>query len=255
MKTNNIVFYDLETTGVDRDANNIRIVEISAIKVDKDTLEEIGRIYHKCNNGDIHISEGATEKHGISEEDVANLPTFQDIAQDVFSFFEGCDLGGYYCTFYDNAVLYMSFMRAGINWDYRNLKIYDIYTLYKKYNSGKLVDVYRKYTGKELEDAHEATADITATLEVYKQQRKLGEEFDDSDLLVYQNNVDLAGNFKIRLNEKGAKEVYIDFGKWKGKSIDQVDKSYFLWMYRSSDTFPMDTRHYAKKIYDKKGGD
>lgn len=248
-----IVFYDLETTGIDRDANNIRIVEISAIKVDKLTLEEIDRIYYKCNNGDVHISIDATDKHGISEDDVKDLPTFHDIANDVFKFFDGCDLGGYYCTFYDNAVLYMSFLRAGINWNFRNLKIYDIYTLYKKYNTGKLIDVYKKYTGKDLVDAHEATADITATLEIYKQQRVLGEEFEDNELMVYQDNLDLAGNFKIRLNENGAKEVYIDFGKWKGKSIDQVDKNYFLWMYRSSDTFPMDTRYYAKKIYAKKG--
>lgn len=250
----NIVFFDLETTGVDRDANNIRIIEISAIKVDKDTLEEIGRIYYKCNNDDVPISQGATDKHGFKEEDLVGYPTFNQIAQEVFEFFDGCDLGGYYCTFYDNAVLYMSFMRAGINWNYRDLKIYDIYTLYKKYNSGKLSEVYKKYTGKELVDAHEATADITATLDIYREQRKLGEEFDDSELLIYQNNVDMAGNFKIRVNDKGAKEVYIDFGKWKGKSIDQIDKSYFAWMMKSADTFPLDTRHYAKKIYEKKGG-
>lgn len=249
-----IVFYDLETTGIDRDSNNIRIVEISAIKVDKDTLEELGRIYYKCNNGDVHISPSATEKHGITEEDVKDLPTFQEVAPKVFEFFDGCDLGGYYCTFYDNSVLYMSFMRAGINWNYRELKIYDIYTLYKKYNTGKLVDVYKKYTGKELVDAHEATADITATLEVYKEQRKLGEEFDESDLYVYKDHLDLAGNFKIRTNERGAKEVYIDFGKWKGKSIDQVDKAYFAWMMKSGDTFPLDTRKYAQKIYERKGG-
>lgn len=248
----NIVFFDLETTGVDRDPNNIRIIEIAAIKVDCVSLEEIDRLYYKCNNGDIPISPDATEKHGIKEEDLVGLPTFGDISKEVYAFFEGCDLGGYNCVGYDNKVLYMSFLRSGINWDYRNLKVYDIFTLYKKYNGAKLVDAYKRYTGKELIDAHEATADILATLEVYKEQKKLGEDFEDEELMVYNDHLDMAGNFKIRINQSGAKEVYVDFGKWKGKTIDEIENSYFLWMYRSSDTFPFDTRRFAKKIYDKK---
>ena len=250
-----IVFYDLETTGIDRDANNIRIVEITAIKVNKDNLEEIDRLYYKCNNDGVKIAPDAIKKHHITEDDVKDCPTFQEVANNVYKFFEGCDVGGYNCTNYDNLVLYMSFIRAGLNWDYRSLNVYDIFTLYKKFNSGKLADVYKKYTGKELMDAHESTTDIIATLDIYKQQRKLGEEFEENELPVYESHLDIAGNFKIRLNERGAKEVYIDFGKWKGKSIDQIDKNYFAWMMKSADTFPLDTRHYAKKIYERKGGE
>ena len=246
-----IVFFDLETTGVERDPNNVRIVEISAQKVDKETLEVVDTLYHRCNNDDVPIDPGATAVTGITEDDVKDCPTFASIAQEVFDFFDGCDIGGYNSTTFDVPIIYMSFLRAGINWNFRNIHNYDIYTLYKKYNSGKLTEVYKMYTGKEIENAHCATDDISATVDVYRHQRLLGQEFEESELQPYSENLDIAGNFKIRENENGVKEVYITFGKHKGKSIDEVDLAYFSWMAKSPDTFPLDTRHYAKKIYEK----
>ena len=247
-----VIFYDLETTGLSRNPANIRIIEIAAIKVDIETLEEKDRFVRRCNNDGVKISPEAYEKCGISEEDVAGLKTFTEIAGEVFEFFKGCDVGGYYSTFYDNPVLYTSFMRAGYDWDFRNLKVYDIYTLYKKYHSAHLNDVYKSYTGKELIDAHQAFADISATIEIYKNQRNLGEEFEKSELNVYEKNLDISGNFKLKTNEMGVKELYVDFGKWRGYPVDKVDNDYFRWMYESPTIFPLDTRYYAKKIYERR---
>ena len=248
-----IIFFDLETTGKAKNPNNVRIIEISAVKVNPDTLETIDTYYHKCNNDGVPIDPDATERHGMTEQDLIGLDTFQSIAKEVYDFFEGCDVGGYYCTIFDIPILYYSFIRAGISWNYKT-KVFDIYSLYRKYNSGKLGEVYERYTGKKLEDAHHANADVMATIEVYKEQRRRGEEFEESDLEVFDENLDMPGNFKIRLNESGVKEVYIDFGKWKGTTVDKVDTSYFKWIMENTD-FPVDTRHYAKKIYEMKNGE
>ncbi len=247
----NVVFYDLETTGLDRNPANIRIIEIAAIKVNIETLEEIDHYTRRCNNDGVRISSEAYAKCGISEEDVADCKTFTEIAGEVFEFFKGCDVGGYYNTYYDNPILYTSFLRAGYTWDFRNLKVYDIYSLYRKYNSSTLSSVYKRYTGKEMTGSHQAFSDIAATLEIYKEMRKRNEEFEDVDLDYFSDRLDLPGNFKIRILENGVKEIYVDFGKWKGSSIDKVDKSYFKWM-MESDVFPVDTRHYAKLIYERK---
>lgn len=247
-----IVFFDLETTGKSQNPDNVRIIEISAIKVDANTLDVIDSLYFKCNNGDVPIDPDATERHGMTEADLVGCPTFQECAKVTFDFFQGCDVGGYYCSVFDIPILYYSFIRAGLTWDYKTLKNYDIYTLYRKFNSGKLADVYMKYTGKDLTNAHQASADVDATLEVYKEMRKRNEEFEDVDLDYFNDRLDLPGNFKIRILESGVKEIYVDFGKWKGSSIDKVDKSYFKWM-MESDIFPVDTRHYAKLIYERKG--
>lgn len=247
-----IIFFDLETTGKSSDPNNVRIIEISAIKVNPDTLEEIDRYYHKCNNDGVPIDPDATERHGMVESDLIGCDTFQSIAKEAYDFFKNCDLGGYYCTVFDIPILYYSFIRAGIVWNYR-VKIYDIYSLYRKYNTGKLGEVYERYTGKKMEHAHETTADIKATLEIYKEQRKRGEEFENADLDVFNDNLDMSGNFKIRIMPSGAKEVYLDFGKWKGMSVDKVDTSYFKWIMEND--FPADTKHYARKIYEMKNGE
>ena len=245
-----VIFYDLETTGMP--TPNVKIIEICAIKVDIDTLEEIDRIYYKCNNDGTPIDKEATERHGIVESDLVGLPTFNEVANEVFNFFQGCDLGGYYCTFFDIPILYSSFLRANLTWDFRKLEIYDIHTLYKKYNSGKLKDVYKHYTGKDLDNAHEAESDIKATIEIYKELRKRDEEFEPDELMAFDDFLDISGNFKIRKNNEGKKEIYLTFGKYKNKSIDEIDDGYFKWMMNDTQGFPVDTKYYANKILEMK---
>ena len=76
-------------------------------------------------------------------------------------------------------------------------------------------------------------------------------QFEEKELQYFSDRLDLPGNFKIRVLENGIKEVYVDFGKWKGTNIDKVDKSYCKWMMENN-VFPADTRHYAKVIYERK---
>ena len=246
-----IVFFDLETTGKSSNPDNVRIIEISAVKVNPETLEVIDHLYYKCNNDGVPIDPDATERHGMVAADLVGLPPFRDVAKDTYKFFDGCDVGGYYCTVFDIPILYYSFIRSGLTWDYKSINNYDIYSLYRKYNSGKLGDVYKRLTGRELNDAHHATADIDATLEIYKIMRGNNEDFEAADLSTFTEHADMLGYFKSRILESGVKEMYVDFGKWKGSSIDKVDKSYFKWM-MDNETFPVDTRHYARMIYERK---
>lgn len=247
-----IVFFDLETTGkTQNNYEDVRIIEISAKKVDPDTLEEIDSLYFKCNNDGVPIAPDATERHGMVEADIADYPPFSVHAKEVFDFFQGCDVGGYYSSVFDIPILYYSFIRAGLTWDYKNVKNYDIFSLYRKYNSNHLCDVYKRLTGKDLNDAHHATADIEATLEIYKIMRGNDQEFEDSELNYFNDRLDMPGNFKIRILEDGVKEIYLDFGKWKGTSVDKVEKSYFKWI-MENESFPVDTRHYARMIYERK---
>jgi DNA polymerase-3 subunit epsilon len=248
------VFFDLECTSISSNPNNVRIVEFAAIKVDMDTLEEIDRLYFKCNNECIPISKEAYEIHGISNDDVLHLPTFTERAQEVFDFINGYDIGGYNCVYYDIPILYLSLARAGLIWDYRNLNVYDVYLNYRHHNSGKLAEVYKRYTGNDLDNAHDACVDTLATLEVYKHQRLNNEEFPEELLPHFQYNMDIAGNYMYRVNETtGAKEVYINFGKWKGTKIDDIDTKYLEWVASNTDGFPLDTIQITKKILKMRG--
>ena len=132
-----IVFFDLETTGKSKNPDDVRIIEISAIKVNPDTLEETDRLYHKCSNDGVPIDPDATERHGMVEADVAGYPPFSKYAKETFDFFQGCDVGGYYSSVFDIPILYYSFIREGLTWDYKNVKNYDVFTLYRRYNSNQ----------------------------------------------------------------------------------------------------------------------
>ena len=85
-----LVFFDLETTGVDTAKD--RIVEISMVKVmpNGDEIVRTRRI-----NPQMPIPAEATAIHHITDEDVKNEPTFAQIAKSLSQFIEGCDFGGF----------------------------------------------------------------------------------------------------------------------------------------------------------------
>ncbi|MDE7335940.1 MAG: 3'-5' exonuclease, partial [Muribaculaceae bacterium] len=84
--TKPIIFFDLETTGVN--FQNDRIVEISYIKVFPNGTEESKTI--RVNPGR-PIPPEATAVHHITDADVANERHFKDIAREIARTFQGCD--------------------------------------------------------------------------------------------------------------------------------------------------------------------
>ena len=248
-----VVFYDLETTGLHKNTDFLRIVQIAARKIDLDTWTEVDRIETTLfNNGDVPISKGAEEIHGISEERVKDLPTFHEKAPEIFEFFKDVDgIGGYNNTYFDNLVLNSSFKRAGLDWKIlKKIENHDVCTNYKRHYPCDQSSVYQFYFGKKFENAHDADADIDATVEIYKEQHKREQFLNDLDLHVYSKvHVDLLGDFKLREID-GKYDIYYDFGKYNGKSIFECDPEYLAWMSRSIDKFPTETCEVAGKLYD-----
>ena len=105
-----IIFFDLETTGVDTARD--RIVEISMVKVMPDG-EEITKT-RRLNPG-MHIPEEASAIHGITDDDVRDCPTFAQVARSLEQFIRGCDFGGFNSNRFDLPVLVEEFLRAGVD--------------------------------------------------------------------------------------------------------------------------------------------
>lgn len=224
-----IIFFDLETTGV----NNIhdRIVEISLVKVfpNGDTETKTRRI-----NPEMHIPEQATAIHHITDEDVANEPTFRQIAKSLAKCFEGCDIAGFNSNRFDIPMLDQEFQRANVDFDFSKARFVDVQTIFHKKEPRNLVAAYKFYCGKDLDNAHSATADTQATYEVLLAQL---EKYDDlpttvdklSEYSSQNKNVDFMG--RLIYNEAG-KEV-INFGKYKGRLAEEVlktDSGYYGWI-------------------------
>ena len=239
---NPIVFFDLETTGVNIAKD--RVVEISVLKVYPHGKEEQKTIRI---NPEMPIPKEASAIHGIYDEDVKDCPVFKGIAKELARYIEGCDLGGYNSNRFDIPLLAEEFLRAGVDFDMLKRKFVDVQTIFHKMEQRTLSAAYRFYCDKYLEDAHTAAADTFATYEVLKAQldRYEGKLENSIEFLskfsTQNNNADFAGF--IVFNDKGV-EVF-NFGKNKGIPVEQVLKEqpgYFAWMLNSD--FPL----YTKKI-------
>lgn len=236
-----IIFFDLETTGVDTATD--RIVEISMVKIGVDGQKQVKT---RRINPEMHIPEEATAVHGITDEDVKGEPTFKQIARSLAQFIEGCDFGGFNSNRFDLPVLVEEFMRAGIEVDFKNRKYIDVQNIFHKKEQRTLVAAYKFYCDKELENAHSAEADTLATYEVLDAQiARYGDIGDTVEQLAaystHQTTADFAG--RIGYDESGA-EIFT-FGKYKGRRVEDVfraEPSYYAWMMNGD--FPL----YTKKI-------
>ena len=241
-----IVFFDLETTGLD--IANDRIVELCYIKVEPNGNEESKAMRL---NPEKHISESATKVHGISDEDVKDCPTFKEIAPALAETLQGCDLAGFNSNKFDIPMLAEEFLRAGVDMDFSNRRFIDVQNIYHKMERRTLIAAYKYYCGKDLNDAHSALADTQATYEVLQAQldmypNDLKNDMDFlSDFSTMDHNVDLAGRFVY--DEKGNEVV--NFGKYKGKSVREVlmrDPGYYGWIIQSD--FTLNTKQTLTRL-------
>ena len=236
-----IVFIDLETTGIN--VSSDRIVEISALKINPNGKEQR---MTTLVNPEMPIPAKVTAIHGISDSDVAGAPTFREIAKNVASFLEGCDLAGYNAMKFDIPVLAEEFLRTNVDFNFRKRKYVDVQIIFYKKEQRTLEAAYQFYCNKALENAHSANADAAATYEVLKAQLDTYPDLENdieklSEFSAFNNNVDFAG--RIILDENGIETF--NFGKHKGRAVEEVfreEPAYYSWMMNGD--FPL----YTKKI-------
>ena len=243
---NPLVFFDLETTGTN--INSDRIVEICYLKVYPNGNEETKTMRI---NPEMHIPEQASAVHGIYDKDVADCPTFNDVARRIAADIEGCDLAGFNSNRFDIPVLAEEFLRAGVDVDLMKHKFVDVQVIYHKLEQRTLSAAYKFYCEKNLEDAHTAEADTRATYEVLKAQLDKYPDVLENDIKFlseyssFTKNVDFAG--RIVYDDNGV-EVF-NFGKYKGISVVEVlrrDPGYYSWILNGD--FTLNTKNVLTKI-------
>ncbi len=246
-----IVFFDLETTGLNIAKD--RIIEISAIKIMPNGDQEIKtrRLKPVDDYGNqILLPKEVSDLTHITDEDLADQPTFKQIAKSLAEWMKGCDLGGYNSNRFDVPLLAEEFLRADADIDLRKSKFVDAQVIFNKKEQRTLTAAYRFYCDKELEGAHGAQADILATYEVLKAQLDRYPDLQNdieflSEYSAHNSNVDFAGRFIY--NEKN--EEIINFGKYKGRKLAEVlltDQGYYGWMMQSD--FTLDTKRVLTNV-------
>lgn len=242
---NPIIFFDLETTGLD--VCKDRIVQIAYIKINPNGTEEEKNF---LINPEMSIPAEVTAIHGISDADVADKPTFKELSSILVRDFKGSDIAGFNSNKFDIPLLAEEFLRVGADIDlYRSKKI-DVQTIFHKKEQRTLSAAYKFYCEKDLTDAHDALADTRATYEVLKSQLDKYPDLENdmaylSEFTSQSKNVDFSG--RLVYDDKG-REV-INFGKYKGQLAEEVlknDPGYYGWILQAD--FPLTTKQAFTRI-------
>ena len=236
-----ICFFDLETTGID--ITKDRIVEISILKVYPNGNKE-SKTW--LVNPTIPIPKAASDVHGITDERVAGEPTFKELAKQIHNMIKDSDLAGYNSDRFDIPLLAEEMLRAEVDFDLGNRVSVDVQTIFHKMEQRTLSAAYKFYCGKDLIDAHTASADTNATYEILKAQLDRYDNLENnikklSEFSYRKQIADFAGF--IGYNDKG--EEIFTFGKHKGKRVEDIfdeEPGYFGWLLGAD--FPL----YTKKI-------
>lgn len=233
-----IVVFDLETTGPDPAVD--RVVELSACRIAED-----GEITVRTRrvNPERPIPPEATAVHGITDADVADCPTFRQIARAVAEFFDNADLAGFNVARFDAPLLDREMREAGLDFGLAGRRIVDVMVIYKRMEPRDLSAAVRYYLSREHAHAHAAEADVLATAEVlgaqltrYRELPRSVEALDRWCGARRPGAVDRQGKFVWRDGE-----VAFAFGKYQARPLREVlerDRGYVEWILRSD--FPAD---------------
>lgn len=253
--TRPLVFFDLETTGLNIASD--RIVELSYYKVFPNGTSE-GKTFRVKpvqmmlgQEVQLHISEEASAVHGIYDADLANCPTFKEIAPELVKVLEDADLAGYNSNHFDLPLLAEEMMRAGMNIDLKGKKMVDVFTIFQRQEPRNLVAAYKFYCGKDLTNAHSADADTMATYEVLMAQlEKYDIPVDVDGLAEFTAGNTRLADFAGRIAYDAQGVEVFNFGKYKGQRVADVfrrDPGYYGWI--QGGDFPQYTKNVFTRIY------
>ncbi len=255
-----LCFLDIEATGLNviRD----RIIQIAIVKyfANGQATEELTMLI----NPGIPISLEAMMVHGIQPKDVANKPTFQQVAQRLYDFIGDADLAGYNSNRFDIPLLMEEFARVGLEFSVDNRRTIDIQRIFYKMEPRTLKAALRFYCDEEMEDAHDALADVRATIKVFRGQLKMYDGIDyvdqDGNLTPapVTNDMQSIHEFtndqrfvdatqRLKYDPNGV--IVFNFGKYNGQPAAEVltrDKQYYNWMLNKE--FSSQVKQLIKKL-------
>ncbi len=239
-----LVFIDLETTGINLSTD--RIVEIAIVKVFPDGTKTIKR---KLLNPQMAIPKSSSDIHGITDDKVKDAPTFKQVANELKQFIDDADFSGYNSNRFDIPLLMEEFLRAGLEIDMTNRRLVDVQHIFHMMEKRTLGAAYKFYCEKELEDAHSAEADASATWEILQAQITRYQHLGNTlDTILQFTGEEKIVDFARRFVMDNGIEVF-NFGKHKGRPVSEVlraEPQYYDWMMKGD--FPLHTKQKLTEI-------
>lgn len=232
-KTGTFTVFDFESTGPDTEED--RIVEFNFKRYEDGVL--VQEMTELVNPG-IPIPAGASEVHGITDDDVKDAGPLNDWIETILSLMYGAVLVGYNILNFDLPLLENEMRRIGypsslieLLTQEAEVRVIDVFSMYKELRPWTLEAAYRELVDPDHEQTHRAEDDVRMTGELLDAMmtEKLFETSSIEDLngLSFGDRIDWTGRFKIA---NGV--VVVGFGKHRDKPLREaykVDRSWFAW--------------------------
>jgi len=239
-----LVVFDLEATGLNKQSD--RIVSLALVRYEPDgSSEQINYLI----NPTVPIPEETTAIHGITDEDVADAPTFAEMAEIIERHFAGADLAGYNILGYDIGLLTKEFSRANRPFSIEGRRILDAQRIFFRNEPRDLSAALRFFCNDTHDQSHDALGDVLATIRVlggqFEKYDELPQEMDG--LSEYCNPKDPTWADREGRLKWAKQEIVFNFGKFRGQSLRKAvsnDPNFINWLLRSD--FPDDTKQIVR---------
>lgn len=225
-----MIFFDLETTGLD--ILSAKIIEFSAVKINNGDRENL----HLLIDPGIPIPPESTKIHGIKDNDLIGKPSFFEVAAEINSFFQNEIICGYNIRNYDIPLLNEEYYRINSEICFDNYTVIDLFDIWTIMEPRSLKGAVKRFCNVDADDFHSAVNDVNYCIEVFQSMENVF-NIDSSvmekisKLHAKEKTILHYGKLKINMNQ----EMVLNFGKYSGKTVREVfisDKSYFIWLYK-----------------------
>ncbi len=168
-----IVVFDCETTGLDRE--NDQIIELGAVKIENGNIVEKFSTFVKPT---VRIPYEVTKLTGITDDMVVDAPPIENVIRDFYEFTRGCILSGHNVINFDMLFIKREGENAGLDFDNEVIDTMNEARVARLKISRFNLATVVKALGLTLEGAHRAWNDAYATAQVLlklnETQRKYG---------------------------------------------------------------------------------
>lgn len=228
MKENNLIVFDLETTGLSKQTD--RTVQLAAVKIDRNfkILDKFKS--YIIPSGQWTMTPGAEVVHGLTREFIEeNGKPLAEVAPDFLKFIEGCDYVTFNGNNFDVQILWLDFAREDLELPFEGRKFYDVCGMERVLNPNNLRACFERYTGQTMDaaglEAHDALSDVLATVAVMRGQFEKYDlnwdkidDWKENELLTPEGSIRDADGVDGRI-------LLFAFGKYKEKDVYEIMKS------------------------------
>jgi DNA polymerase-3 subunit epsilon len=223
-----LVVYDIESTGLDLNAD--QVIQFHATRISKDG--KFKELTFVCKPT-CPIHPKAAEVNGFTEEKLKGKRKFSGYVKDIIEFFKDADVAGYNINKFDNVILNRQMEENGVKDFLKDRLSFDAYEVYSHHINKKLAGALSFYCGEqEAKGAHDAKNDVGFTIQIINAQLKKEDASPQKVVgLISEKQKERQANDLSKYLIKNDKQEWVfNFSKNKGTRLCDCEQGFLNWI-------------------------